>query len=273
MATNLRKYRATNLRKYMATNLNVVVSRLEKSAVKSSEAYQWFTYSGKMLTLESAKGYKLVLNKGSQFGVRKSSNGKFIRLVAPKQESKVFTLDLDMATRIAKYSTPVKMSNVPKDAPKDLRQGLADEKIPKSWFKSKLESNKNSFWVADRHNIPISNKQGDLIPLHVNKISKFVYRAMPMSVYVKFISKPIVKNKGIYFTSDLGDALTWATIFGADDSNGSVVVQYTGKLDTKYFAEPDQLDHPNHVAYTGPMDSKKFKVLCTLSKRFASENA
>lgn len=108
-----------------------------------------------------------------------------------------------------------------------------DKQIPKSLFKSKLDKNKNSFWVADKENVPVQDDKGYMIP--VKKLPTNIYRALPASKLKEFLKKDIKKSKGIYFTSDLGDALTWALIFGEGDTDGAVVLRYTGKMDTKFF--------------------------------------
>ena len=82
----------------------------ELAAPKDAAAYDWFTYTGKPLTAENDKGRKLELKNGDKFGVRKSSNGKHIRLVTGAGgPGKVFTCDLPLATLLGKRCKPARI--------------------------------------------------------------------------------------------------------------------------------------------------------------------
>lgn len=73
---------------------------------KSGDAYQWFTYTGKPLDLMSGVGTPLYLKKGQVFGVRKSSNGKQIRMITQELgPNKVFTLLPEVALSLGKHCT------------------------------------------------------------------------------------------------------------------------------------------------------------------------
>jgi hypothetical protein len=77
--------------------------------IKTEGEYQWFTFTGKNLDAGNDKGRTLSLANGDNFGARKSSNGKQIRLVTEKGGvNKVFTCDADLATYIAKNCKPWK---------------------------------------------------------------------------------------------------------------------------------------------------------------------
>lgn len=69
---------------------------------KGEEHYKFYTYKGvKPVTLEF-RGNPEVIKKGDKFGVRKSANGKQIRLILPDEETRVFTLSLDQAQALSK---------------------------------------------------------------------------------------------------------------------------------------------------------------------------
>jgi len=69
---------------------------------KGEEHYQWLTYKGaKPVTLDF-RGTPETVTKGDKFGVRKSANGKQIRLIFPDEENRVFTLTLKQAQDLAK---------------------------------------------------------------------------------------------------------------------------------------------------------------------------
>jgi hypothetical protein len=85
-------------------------ARLQAIATpKGESAYDWFIYKGKSLPLKSGAGTKLTLGPGEKFGVRKSADGKKIRMISPELgPNKVFTLTLDLANKLAKQSKPAK---------------------------------------------------------------------------------------------------------------------------------------------------------------------
>ena len=76
-------------------------------APKQADAYDWFTFTGTKVSFTSKKGQTEVLKKGDQFGVRLSSNKRFIRLVFGRLgPTKVFTIYIDAAKYLAKRSKP-----------------------------------------------------------------------------------------------------------------------------------------------------------------------
>lgn len=80
-----------------------------EALIKPDASYTWFSYTGPELKASNDKGRKLTLEKGEKFGVRKSSNGKSIRLITVKEgPTKVFTCDQDMAQLLAKRCKPTK---------------------------------------------------------------------------------------------------------------------------------------------------------------------
>jgi hypothetical protein len=44
----------------------------------------------------------VAINKGTKFGVRKSANGKNIRLIFPNDPNRVITLSMEQAQQLAK---------------------------------------------------------------------------------------------------------------------------------------------------------------------------
>lgn len=75
---------------------------LLKSKILPNEHYDWFTYQSAKPVSIDYRGTPVKVSKGTKFGVRPSTNGKFIRLVFPDQITKVFTIDLDTAKSLAK---------------------------------------------------------------------------------------------------------------------------------------------------------------------------
>ena len=76
--------------------------------IKGLAEYEWLTYTGPKKSLLGKQGSKLDLEKGDTYGVRHSSSGKEIRLVSPKTGlTRVFTLDVSTAEKLAKNSKPL----------------------------------------------------------------------------------------------------------------------------------------------------------------------
>lgn len=75
---------------------------LVNAAPKGEEAYQFFTYRGQKPVALPFRGQTYQVMKGMRFGVRPSSNGKFIRLIFPENKNRVFTIDLPTAKSLAK---------------------------------------------------------------------------------------------------------------------------------------------------------------------------
>jgi hypothetical protein len=70
--------------------------------VKPESDYQWYVFTGpKPVSLEF-RGNPIVIHKGERFGVRKSSNNKEIRLVRDNDITRVLTISLDQAKKLAK---------------------------------------------------------------------------------------------------------------------------------------------------------------------------
>ena len=81
-------------------------SSLIKARIKGEDEYDWFSYTGPIIMLPF-RGIDIPLAKGEKFGVRKSSNGKQIRLVMGDDLNRVFTITLEQAQAIAKHSSQV----------------------------------------------------------------------------------------------------------------------------------------------------------------------
>ena len=85
-------------------------STVETAAPVGKEQYQWFTHTGKEITAMNDKGRTMHLQTGDIYGVRKSTSGKYLRLVTANQGvSKVFTLDAEVAALIAKTAKVAKV--------------------------------------------------------------------------------------------------------------------------------------------------------------------
>lgn len=77
------------------------------AAPRAAGAYQFFTYHGPTIKLPY-RGIEVPLEKGQKFGVRKSADGKKIRLIFDDEVNRVFTLPLATAQKIAKKVKVVK---------------------------------------------------------------------------------------------------------------------------------------------------------------------
>jgi hypothetical protein len=81
-------------------------SFLLESRIKPETDYDFYTYKGKDPVTVEFRGNPVVIDTGQRFGVRKSSNGKMIRLVLPDNVNRVLTIDIPTATKLAKGITP-----------------------------------------------------------------------------------------------------------------------------------------------------------------------
>jgi hypothetical protein len=77
-------------------------SFLVLARVKPEDAYEWFTFRGKKPITLDFRGKQVAIQNGQRFGVRPSSNKKFIRLVLPDEITKVITITLAQAQALAK---------------------------------------------------------------------------------------------------------------------------------------------------------------------------
>ena len=77
-------------------------SFLIQSKIFSPSRYEWFTYVGRTPVEVSFRNKPIMIEKGMRFGVRKSVNGKDIRLIFDNDPNRVITLSLDQAQALAK---------------------------------------------------------------------------------------------------------------------------------------------------------------------------
>jgi len=77
-------------------------SYLLNARIKPESDYQFFTYKAAKPVVVNFRGNPIVIDKGTKFGVRKSSNGKHIRLIRPNEPTRVITIDLKTAEDLAK---------------------------------------------------------------------------------------------------------------------------------------------------------------------------
>lgn len=79
-------------------------SYLLENAIKPEENYEFFIYTGKDPVDVEFRNKIVQVKKGDRFGVRRSSNGKQIRMVIPAWGglTKVITLTLEQAKKLAK---------------------------------------------------------------------------------------------------------------------------------------------------------------------------
>jgi hypothetical protein len=73
-----------------------------EAAIKSEDVYSFFTFKGSKPVALNFRGKEEYIEKGDKFGVRKSANGKQIRLIRPGAETRVFTLTMDQANALAR---------------------------------------------------------------------------------------------------------------------------------------------------------------------------
>lgn len=73
-----------------------------EARIKPNTDYDMFQYGGKRPFPLDFRGKEVLLEPGMKFGVRKSSNGKQIRLILADDVNKVFTISLDTAKKLAK---------------------------------------------------------------------------------------------------------------------------------------------------------------------------
>lgn len=81
-------------------------SFLLQSRILPEQSYQFFTYNAKKPVLVNFRGTETKIENGMKFGVRPSTNGKFIRLIFPKDPTRVMTVDLETAKKLAKGAAP-----------------------------------------------------------------------------------------------------------------------------------------------------------------------
>ena len=79
-----------------------VVESIVEARIKPEDAYEWFQYNGARPVALEFRGNAVSIKPGDSFGVRKSANGKEIRLVRPNDINRVITLTLDQAQKLAK---------------------------------------------------------------------------------------------------------------------------------------------------------------------------
>ena len=77
-------------------------SFLIETRVLPEKDYQFFEYNGPKPVTLNFRGNLVEVARGTRFGVRPSTNGKFIRLIFPKEPTKVYTIDLDTAKKLAR---------------------------------------------------------------------------------------------------------------------------------------------------------------------------
>ena len=77
-------------------------SFLLESRVLPDKDYEFFTYHRAKKVDVSLRGKPITISKGTRFGVRPSTNGKSIRLIFPDEATKVITIDLETAKKLAK---------------------------------------------------------------------------------------------------------------------------------------------------------------------------
>lgn len=76
------------------------------SAIKPKESYEWFVFHGRTPVELTFRNKPVFIKKGDRFGVRPSASKKQIRLILPEAPTKVITLTMDQAQRLAKGVKP-----------------------------------------------------------------------------------------------------------------------------------------------------------------------
>lgn len=75
---------------------------IQTARIKPTADYDMFTYNGKRPIALDFRGKEVMLERGMRFGVRKSADGKKIRLILDSDANRVFTISLDTAKQLAK---------------------------------------------------------------------------------------------------------------------------------------------------------------------------
>jgi len=86
----------------MYSFLTTAAVKKVEALIKGEGVYQFFQYRGTKPVVLNFRGKEEYIEKGDKFGVRKSANGKQIRLIRPGAETRVFTLTSDQANSLAK---------------------------------------------------------------------------------------------------------------------------------------------------------------------------
>lgn len=74
--------------------------------VKPAADYDFFVFNGKVPVVVEYRGVPYEVTRGQRFGVRPSSNKKQIRMIFENEPSRVFTITLDTARKLAKHVAP-----------------------------------------------------------------------------------------------------------------------------------------------------------------------
>lgn len=122
------------------------MSNVSISAVKSTESYSWYSYTGPTRRLTNTNGKRTVtFSQKSRFGLRESSNGKSIRMITDELgPSIVFTIDPVLKEKLLKYSSTAKASKVVisdtlKEEYANVDSWITFSKIVKNWAESILK--------------------------------------------------------------------------------------------------------------------------------------
>lgn len=70
--------------------------------IKPDTDYEWFTFDAKKPVTISYRGTPVDVTRGTKFGVRPSTNKKQIRMIFKDEPTRVFTLSLDQAKKLAR---------------------------------------------------------------------------------------------------------------------------------------------------------------------------
>jgi hypothetical protein len=73
-----------------------------EALIKPESNYDFFVYKGARPVTLNFRGKDVDVKTGTRFGVRPSADGKNIRLIFPKEPTRVFTLTKDQARQLAK---------------------------------------------------------------------------------------------------------------------------------------------------------------------------
>lgn len=76
--------------------------------IKGGDEYDHFVYNGTRPVRVEFRGKPVIIDKGTEFGVRPSSNRKDIRLVVGDDLTRVITLTNEQAQALAKSAKPSK---------------------------------------------------------------------------------------------------------------------------------------------------------------------
>lgn len=220
----------------------------EAAAPLPAEAYDYFLFQGrKAYTLETSRG-SLTLQPRAIYGVRPSTNGKFIRLIMLSAPNKVYTISYDEGAYLAKNSIAKSATGsnpvVPKATPintimkpglyrlgAEAAMALTGARVPSPLTVEALAASKyTSSLVADTVGSTdpfcaiVSNSGAFLFRGAVVKTIKLASRADLTNLQVMQVLGELIANGGEELELDLGASRASGCMVWSNPQSGSYLV-------------------------------------------------